>query len=75
MLRVFNWTGFDSVLLRFLNSFNTFAATNVLTLRSLKLLTTPGTFKHVVYIAISAFDVTLFFCYNWPGGELIKCSH
>ena|SRR6218665_1740151 len=43
---------------------NTFAATDVLTRRSLKLLTTPATFKHVLcmydYIVISAFDVTLF---------------
>jgi len=45
--------------------FNTFAATDVLTHRSLKLRTTPATFKHVLciydYNVISAFDVTLFF--------------
>jgi len=45
-------------------SFNTFAATDVLTRPSLKLFTTPGTFKHILciydYIVISAFDVTLF---------------
>ena len=37
----------------------------MLTRRSLKLLTTPATFKHVLciydYIVISAFDVTLYF--------------
>src|SRR6218665_1055947 len=48
-----------------LETINTFTATDVLTCPSLKLFTTPGTFKHVLciynYIVISAFDITLLF--------------